>query len=163
MSASEQELHKKTQQIAEQFYGTAQHPDQIPIGEESQHKLHLLHPKTVLFKLIDNEPVSWIVVIPTTRVLGEKFVNGETTERALFDQTVPSEIYEALYICSVFTVREHQRKGYGTQLLREALDGIPLVPNPYLFCWVYSKEGEAMYQALTKKFKTVVHRRSSKD
>lgn len=159
ITPEEKKLHEKTRRIAEEFYGTAQHPDQIPINEESQNKLHQLHPKAVLFKLIDGEPVSWIVVIPTTKALGEQFVNGEITERVLFDQTQPSDRYEALYLCSVFTVRGHQRQGYGMQLLREALDSIPLVQDPYLFCWIYSKEGEAMYQALTAKFGKIVHPR----
>ncbi len=162
IAPTEKELHAKMRRIAEQFYGTAHNPDQIPITEESQKKLHQLHPKTVLFKLIDNEPVSWIVVMPTTLILAEQFVSGKITERELFEETKPSDMYEALYFCSVFTVREHQRKGYGTALLREALKSIPLVPDPYLFCWVYSKEGEAMYQALTKKFGTTVRVRLNK-
>lgn len=159
MPPSINELHEKTRKIAEQLYGTAQHPDHIPVTAASQEKLNRLHPKTVLFKVIDDEPVSWIVVVPTTRVLAEKFVNGEITERVLFDQTQPSERYEALYICSIITVPEHRRKGYGTGLLREALENIPLVPDPYLFCWIYSKEGEAMFQALTAKFGKIVHPR----
>lgn len=161
ITSEEKKLHEKTRRIAEEFYGTVHHPDQIPITGESQQKLFQLHPKTVLFKLVDNEPVSWIVVLPTSQTLAEKFVNGEVTEKELFDKTTPSDVYEALYICSVFTVREHQRKGYGTGLLSEALEGIPLQPDPYLCCWIYSKEGEAMFRALSKKYAGIVHLRKA--
>ena len=69
MPPSIDELHAKTRIIAEQLYGTAQHPDHIPVTTASQAKLDRLHPSTVLFKVIDDEPVSWIVVIPTTKAL----------------------------------------------------------------------------------------------
>ena len=161
MPYTEDELHEKTRIIAEQYYGTAQDQNQIPITKASQQKLRQLHPSAVLFQLIDGEPVSWIVVVPTTRILAEQFVRGEITEKNLFDQTVPSERYEALYFCSVFTVPDHQRKGYATALLQQAIADIPLTKDPYFFGWTFSAEGAAMHQALTKKFGITVHLRTT--
>lgn len=162
MSVSRQELLDKTIRIAEQYYGTATDANQIPIVPASNEKLERLHPKCVLIKVINDEPVSWSVVVPTSRSLAEQFVAGTITEKELFDRTEPATMYEALYFCSVFTVPEYYRQGFATALLRESLASIPLVPNPYLCCWIFSPEGEKMYRAVTVKYNITIHRRVSK-
>ncbi len=134
--------------IAEEFYGTETDPTQIPIGRESGEKLWRLHPNSELAKIENDEPLSWVIVLPTQNTLADKFIKGEITERELLDRTEPKEIYEALYLCSAFTVPEHRHKGYATALLKEAIEGIPHITDVRLFAWVYTSEGESLIKKL---------------
>lgn len=130
--------------IAEQFFGTASDPDQIPITKESFYKLQKLHPKTVVCKMENGEPVSWVVILPTSNALAEKFLKGEITERELLNKTEPQERYEALYLCAAFTVPEFRRKGYIIELGKEAIEAIPHIENVRFFAWPVSKEGKLL-------------------
>jgi hypothetical protein len=143
-------IQKKTRAIAEQFFGTANDPDQIPITEESFHKLQKLHPKTMLYRLENSEPISWVIVLPTSEALANQFLKGEITERELLNLSEPMVRYEALYLCSAFTVSEHRKKGLAIQLLKEAIDSIPHIENVKLFAWSYSFEGSLLVKKLER-------------
>ena len=146
------EQHEQMRQIAERFYGTASHPDQIQINHDAEVKLRALHSHAVLCVIADHQPVSWIVVVPTQKALARKFLDHAMTERALYDQTLSQSIYDALYLCSVFTLPAYRRKGYAADLLREVMKHIPLTKDALLFGWLYSKEGEALYRAMQKEY-----------
>jgi hypothetical protein len=141
----------KMRRIAEAFYGSAHDPDQIQITELMQQKLATLHPQSVHYKLIENEPVSWVVVVPTTKDLANQFMQQEITERGLLDRTQPQEVYDALYLCSAFTVPPYRQKGLATKLLNQAIKSMPLTQNALLFGWVFSPEGEALHYALSRE------------
>lgn len=140
----DERILKKMLVLAEAFFGTAQDSSQIPITRLSFEKLQALHSKTVVYRLIGSEPVSWVVVLPTSRELASKFLAGQISERDLLEMTVPVSTYEALYLCAAFTVPEYRRKGYAVRLFREALDSIPQVSNALLFAWPYSEEGRLL-------------------
>lgn len=134
--------------IAEQFFGSADDSDQMPITEESFYKLQKLHPKTVIYKLENGEPVSWVVVLPTQVDLMDRFLKGEINERELLDLSKPQEIYEALYFCVAFTVPRHRRKGHALEMFKEAIESIPHTENVKLFAWLFSKEGGHLIRKL---------------
>lgn len=139
---------EKILNTAERFFGTVNDPEQMPVSKESLYKLQKLHPKTFLYKTLNNEPVSWTVVLPTSKELAEKFIQGKINERELLDMTEPKKEYEALYLCSAFTVPEHRRKGYAIEMLKEAIDGIPHAAKAEFFVWPYSEEGGAVIKKL---------------
>jgi hypothetical protein len=118
------------------------------VSKESLYKLQKLHPKTFLYKTLNNEPVSWAVVLPTSQKLAEEFIQGKINERELLDMTEPKKEYEALYLCSAFTVPEHRRRGYAIEMLKEAINGIPHVAEAEFFVWPYSEEGKAVIKKL---------------
>lgn len=134
--------------LAEEFFQTQKNPDLIPVNQDVFKKLRILHDATVLFRIEDGELVSWIVSLPTQAELMRQFMHGEITERELLDQTVVQEQYEALYLCSAFTLAEHRRKGYALGLFAEALRRIPLVPGAPLFAWPISMEGKMIAEKL---------------
>jgi hypothetical protein len=149
----------KVLEISEQFYGTANDPEQIPINQESRDKLQKLHSKALIFTIENSEPVSWTVIVPTSNKLAEKFLKGEISERDLLDMTEPAKQYEALYLCSAFTVPEYRKKGYAIKLLKEQINSIPHTANPLLFAWIYSQEGERLVDKLEQELGVKIHRR----
>lgn len=142
------EIVKESMRIAEEFFGTHQDPDQILISKESHDKLVKLHPSSVLYKLIDDKLVAWIIVVPTTKELMNKFISGEITERELFNLTKPQENYKALYLCAAFVLPEYRRKGYATELLIKAIKDISKNNELQLFAWPFSEEGKKVIEKL---------------
>lgn len=134
--------------VAEQFFGTESDSQQMPIKKESFYKLQRLHPKTVIYKLENEEPISWVVILPTTIELMEKFLGGEINERELLDLTKPQDKYEALYLCAAFTLPDYRRKGYVLEMFKEAVKNIPHTENVKLFAWPFSREGKEIIKKL---------------
>lgn len=136
---------------AEEIYGTQSDLEQLPITEDSRKRIVRISPDTMLS--LENEEgkmFTWSVVLPTTRTLADLFIDGEISERELFDRTSEGGIYDALYICSIITLPEYRRKGYATNLLKEAIARFP-VANEYLFAHGWSKEGEKIIESIQEK------------
>lgn len=152
-NSSDEKIVRESMKIAEEFFGTHQDPDQIPISQESHDKLLKLHPRSVIYKLIDEKLVAWIVVVPTISELMNKFISGEITERELFNLTEPQKSYDALYLCSSFVLPEYRRKGYAIELFLKAIKDISQNKKIQLFAWPFSKEG----QKLAKKLKQTLN------
>ncbi len=146
------EQHVRMRQIAEQYFGTAQDPDQILINQAAEKKLRQLDSSAVLCAEVDGQPVSWVVAVPTTKELARKFLDGGITERELFALTKPQPRYEALYFSAVFTLPEYRKQGLAEDVLREVVQRVPLVDDPLLFGWTYSQDGISLYEAVTKKY-----------
>lgn len=149
----------KIDEISEQFFGTKNDPEQIPLNKESGDKLQKLHQKALLYEIENDEPVGWAVVVPTSNELAEKFLKGEISERNLLDMTEPAERYEAFYLCAAFILPEYRRKGLAVKLLKEQIDSIPHIENPTLFAWIYSQEGERLADKLEQELGMKIHRR----
>ena len=138
--------------ISEEFFGSEQHPDYIPITRESCKKFQHIYPNWLFYKLRDGEPVSWVVVLPTQTALMKQFIKGGITERQLLDLTKPEEKFEALYLCSAFTIPELRKQGYIIDIAKEAVDTIPLTETFFLFAWPVTGEGKQ----LAKKLESVL-------
>lgn len=147
----DEKVVEKMMKIAEEFYGTETDLTQIPVGKESGEKLWRLHPNSELAKIENGEPLSWVVVVPTDSDLADQFLRGEITERELLNLTEPKDTYEALYLCSAFTIPKERGKGYALALLQEAIEKIPHIPNVKLFAWPYTPEGEGLIKKLENK------------
>lgn len=128
--------------IAEEIFGTEADPDQISITDESRAKLDSLTPHWCSDRFDeDGEPVAWVVVVPTTKEIAHRFLDGSITERELLEQTQPQERYEALYLCAAVTMPAYRRQGLATSLFQEAIDAIPHTEDCLLFAWTYSDDG----------------------
>lgn len=149
-----EEITKKMAKISEDFYGTEKDPDQIPITEETQEKLLSIHPETALYEIDkNNEPISWVIVIPTSLETMEEFLTNELTENELFEKAVIEKKFEALYLCSMFTMPQHQRKGLAKKLMLKAIQKLAPRPEQKLFSWAYSEEGRLALQSISKELK----------
>ncbi len=127
--------------IAEEIFDTAVNPEQIPINDESRKKLDALTPYWLTYKLEGGEPISWVIVIPTTKDLMTKFLAKEITEKELMNLTRQGSIFDALYLCSAITVPEHRGQGLAISLLKEAINNFHLGEGFALFAWPTTEDG----------------------
>ncbi len=134
----------RTMELAEEFFGTQKDPSQIPISFDSYHKLIKLWPGAFVYEMKNEEPVSWGVAVPTSIELMNRFLKKEITERQLLDYTQPVEIYDCLYLCSVFTLPAFRRQGLALKLLLQLIKTAPLSQTATLFAWPTTEEGEAI-------------------
>ena len=133
-------------EIAEQFYSTSSDPGQIPITEESFRRLMSIHKETIKLKADkDGNPVSWVVVVPTSKKIMELFLDSKISEKELFDKAVQEKRFEALYLCSGFTLPEFRNTGYAMALFTEAINEFAKDDSVALYAWLYSKEGEGLF------------------
>ncbi len=145
------EIYHKIHKITESFFNTASDPDQIPVTEESNRKLLELHPATILYKTDEEgEPIAWRVTIPTSLETMKKFLSYEISERELLDIAVKERKFEALYICSVFTVPTHRREGLSKTLFSEMLKRFQPSPDTPLYTWLYSEDGKKSFHAIER-------------
>ena len=136
-------------QLADEVFEVRNDPNQLDINPEVMDKLRKIHPSTISDFDEGNGPVAWILVIPTTTDLMNKFLEGAVTEKELFNLTPLNVPYEALYLCSALVLEEYRRKGIAKKLSLQAIENIRKEhPLKALFVWPFTKEGELAAESL---------------
>lgn len=146
----------KTMQIAERFFGTQKDPEQMPINLASYDKIQKLSPYSLICELKNDEPVSWVVTVPTSKVIMNKFISKEINEKQLLEISNPQDKYDAIYLSAAFTLPDHRRQHLATKLFLEAISKIPHTDDVDYFGWIYSKEGRKLGKTLEKKLMTKI-------
>ena len=137
-------------QLAEDAFAVRKDPDQLDVDEKVISRLQQMHPAT-LSEHNENGPVVWILLIPTTKDLMQKFLKKEISEKELFYLTPIGIKYEALYLCSAMVLPEYRRKGIAKRLTVEAIKNICKENTiQTLFVWPFSKEGEMLAEEISK-------------
>lgn len=138
-------------QLADEVFAYKNDPQQLDVDPAVLERLREIHPATLAERMEDNGPVAWVLVIPTTLELMNRFLKSEISEKELFDLTPTHSTYEALYLCSALVLKEHQKKGIGKDLTFQAVEKIRKDhPLRALFVWVFTKEGEALSQTIAR-------------
>lgn len=138
-------------QLADEVFATKSDPNQLDINEEVLDHLRKIHPATVSEHDDGNGPVAWILLIPTTMELMNRFIDGAITEKELYELTPWNTKYEALYLCSAMVLREYRRKGIAKRLTLKAVEAIRNDhPIKSLFVWTFSREGLLGAEALAE-------------
>lgn len=136
--------------LAEETFAVKSDPNQLNVNQEIIERLLTLHPATVSEFSDENGPVAWLLVIPTTYELMERFLAKEISEKQLFELTLPGTNFDALYLCSALVLEEYQRKGI---IKRLALKGIEEIrrdhPIQCLFIWAFSEEGDLASETIS--------------
>lgn len=136
-------------QLAEEVFDVRNDPDQLNVDEDVLERLEKIHPATVSEFDDGNGPVAWVLVIPTTAELMNKFLENKITEKELYELTPLNTIYEAVYLCSALVLTEYRRKGIAKQLTLDAIEKIRKDhPIKTLFAWPFSKEGDLAVNGL---------------
>jgi ribosomal protein S18 acetylase RimI-like enzyme len=136
-------------QLAEEFFETKNDPAQISVNEEVMKRLRKIHPSSLSEHDDGNGPVAWVLLIPTTSDLMNRFIAKQITEKELLEQTPVGGTYDAIYLCSALVLPEQRRKGLARQLTSDAIRAIARDhPVKQLFYWAFSKEGEALADAV---------------
>jgi hypothetical protein len=146
--------------LAEEVFAVKSDPNQLDVSQEVIERLKKIHPATVSEFSDENGPVAWLLIIPTTSDLMNRFLAKEITEKELFNLTPPDTAYEALYLCSALVLEEYRRKGITKQLALKAIEDIRKDhPLKCLFVWTFSKEGDLASEALAKLTELPLYKR----
>jgi len=138
--------------LAEEFFETKNDPAQISVTEQVMDHLHKLHPATLSEFDDGNGPVVWILLIPTTMPLMERFIAREISEKKLLDLTPLAVPYEAIYLCSALVLPEYRGKGLAKRIASGAIRSITKDhPISSLFYWAFSREGAGLAESLAKE------------
>lgn len=138
-------------QLAEDVFAVKNDPDQLDVNQEVMEQLHKIHPSTVSEYDDGNGPVAWVLLIPTTIELMNRFLENKITEKEMFELTPLNTKYEALYLCSALVLEEYRRKGIVKKLASDAIENIRKDhPLKSLFVWAFSKEGDAGAETIAR-------------
>src|ERR1035437_365028 len=107
-------------QLAEETFFVKNDPNQLDVNQDVIERLQKMHPSTVSEYDDGNGPVAWILIIPTTLDLMNKFLEHKISEKELFESTPIDVSYEALYLCSAMVLKEHRKKGIAKRLALNA-------------------------------------------
>jgi hypothetical protein len=146
--------------LADQFFEAKSDPNQLVVDETVIAKLKSIHPATMSEASDENGPIAWILLIPTTHQVMDRFVRGEIGEKHLFDLSTPGTAFEAIYLCSALVLPEHRGKGLATRLTVDAIDAIRIDhPIRELFVWAFSGEGMKLAESIAARFQLPLHQR----
>lgn len=149
--------------LAEEVFAVKNDPDQLDVTPEVRERLMRIHPATVSQFEDENGPVAWLLIIPTTLDLMQRFLSCEITERELFDLTPLNVPYDALYLCSALVLEEYRRKGIIHNLAMKAIGDIRRDhPLKALFVWPFSTEGDLAAESVARKAGLPLYKRESK-
>lgn len=141
-------------QLAEDVFDARHDPEQLDVNEDVIKRFQLIHPASVGEHNEGDGPIAWILVLPTTIVLMNQFIEGRINEKELFYQTPLNTSYEAIYLCSAMVLDEYRRQGIAKRLTMEAINMIRRDhPVHYLFYWPFTEEGDLAAKSLAKECK----------
>ena len=138
--------------LAEEVFDTRNDPDQLNVSEQTMEQLQRIHPATISEYDDGNGPVVWVLIIPTTEEVMNKFLRNEINEQGILDLTKPDVEYDSIYLCSALVLPEYRRKGIAEKLCIQAIDNIRISKAiKSLFVWSFSSEGESLAEKISKK------------
>jgi GNAT superfamily N-acetyltransferase len=148
-------------QLADKVFAVKDDPSQLDVNQEVLERLHQIHPATTSEYNEGNGPIAWVLLIPTTMDLMNRFLIGEISEKELFDLTPLDTRYEALYLCSAMVLDEYRRKGITKQLVLKAIAEIRMDhPLKATFVWAFSPEGDQAAETIAKLVGLPLYKRS---
>jgi ribosomal protein S18 acetylase RimI-like enzyme len=154
---------KRMLQLVNEFFDTKNDPDQLQVTEEDRKQLEAIHPATMTEYVEGDGPVLWILLIPTTHDLMNRFIKAEISETQLLHRTPIGGSYDALYLCSASVLPEYRRKGLAKRMAMQAINEIREThPLASLFTWPFSDEGKALAAALAEDCGLPLYERVSK-
>jgi hypothetical protein len=146
-----QNNYKRMMQLAEDVFAVRTDPDQLDVNQEVIERLKKIHPFSVSEDSDRNGPVAWLLLIPTTTHLMERFLENSITEKELYELTPLGIKYDAIYLCSAIVLEEFRRKGITKRLALTAIEEIMKDhPIKALFVWPFTREGNLSADRLSQ-------------
>lgn len=147
-------------QLADKVFAVKNDPTQLDVDEKVLMRLKRMHPATVADEDDGNGPVAWVLVIPTTLDLMNRFLKNEISEKELFDLTPLKAAYEALYLCAALVLEEYRQKGIAHRLTLKAVESIRKDhPLKCLFVWPFSEEGDRLAEFIARETSLPLYRK----
>ena len=148
-------------QLADQVFATKNDPSQLDVNQEVIEHLQRIHPATVSEFDDGNGPVAWVLLIPTTLDLMNRFLENKISEKELFELTPFDSTFEAVYLCSALVLEEYRGKGIAKQLALNAIESMRKDhPLKSLFVWAFSKEGDLGSETIARLISLPLYKRS---
>jgi hypothetical protein len=136
-------------QLADEVFDMKNDPLQLNVDQKVISRLLTMHPSTLSEYADGNGPVAWVLVIPTTLELMNRFLEGKISEKELYELTPVNTTYEALYLCSALVLEEYRRKGITKRLVLSAIENIRKDhPLKALFVWPFTEDGDRAAEAI---------------
>lgn len=149
--------------LADDIFDIKSDPDQLDVNQRVIEHLQRIHPATVSEYDDGKGPVAWLLVIPTSTELMNRFLKCEISEKELFELTPIDITYEAVYLCSALVLKEYRRKGITRQFAISAIESIRKDhPLKALFVWPFSIEGDLASEDIARQVSLPLFRRAGK-
>ncbi len=147
-------------QLADEVFAVKSDPSQIDVNAEVLERLCKLHPATVSAFDDGNGPVAWVLLIPTTLDLMNRFLEKQISEKELFDLTPLEAQYDAVYLCSALVLEEFRRKGITKQLALTAIENMREIHQlKAAFVWAFTPEGDSAAETIANLAKLPLYKR----
>jgi hypothetical protein len=148
--------------LVSSFFDTRNDPNQLDVDEDVITRLKAIHPATMAEYNEGQGPMVWILLIPTTAQVMNDFISEKISEKELYENTLPGQNYEAIYLCSASVLPEYRNKGLAKQTGIKAIEAI-LKDHPIkaLYYWPFSTEGMALAQSAAKHFNLPLYTRKA--
>ncbi len=138
--------------LADEVFAVKSDPSQLDVDADVRNRLLRMHPVTLSEYNEGNGPCAWVLLIPTTIDLMNRFVSGEITEKELYELTPLDIPYEAIYLCSALVLDEYRRKGIAKKLALDAIEEIQKKhPLKAAFVWAFSPEGDRAAEVIAQQ------------
>ena len=132
-------------QLAEEVFDAANDANQMQVDENVIQRLIKLHPNSVGELSDADGPYLWLLLLPTTRHIMQKFLDGSLNEKEMLDQTESIPSFDSIYLCSVMLLEEFREKGLAKKITIESINAIKAShPIEALFVWPFSEAGEKL-------------------
>ena len=146
--------------LADEVFAVKSDPSQLDVNAEVLERLYKLHPATVSAFDDGNGPVAWVLLIPTTLDLMNRFLEKQISEKELFDLTPIEAKYDAVYLCSALVLEEFRRKGIASQLALTAIDNMREMHQlKAVFVWAFTPEGDSAAETIANLAKLPLYKR----
>ena len=147
-------------QLADEVFAVKRDPSQLDVNPEVLEQLQALHPATVSAFDDGNGPVAWVLLIPTTLELMNRFLDNQISEKELFNLTPLNIQYDAIYLCSALVLEEYRRKGITKNLAMSAIEIIHKDhPLKAAFVWAFSPEGDLAAETIAQLAELPLYKR----
>jgi len=138
--------------LADEVFAVKSDPSQLDVDADVRNRLLRMHPVTLSEYNEGNGPCAWVLLIPTTIDLMNRFVSGEITEKELYELTPLDIPYEAIYLCSALVLDEYRRKGIAKKLALDAIEEMQKKhPLKAAFVWAFSPEGDRAAELIAQQ------------
>jgi len=156
----EKSNYERMLELADEVFSCRTDPAQLNVDEDVIKRLIQIHPSTVSEYDDGNDPVVWILIIPTTNELMVQFLSKNISEKELFELTPTNIKYDTIYLCSAMVLEEYRGKGIAKKLTIDAINNIKRAHQVNtLFVWPFSKEGDALAAYVANKTQLPLRKR----
>lgn len=139
--------------LADEFFATKNDPQQLDVTPEVMESLEQIHPATLSEEVEGDGPVVWILLIPTSEETKVRFLKGSISEKEVLDESLVSESYTSLYLCSALVLPEYRNTGRAFRTAKKAIEAIMKDhPIASLYTWSFSQEGKGLAKKLAGMF-----------